>query len=82
MYSRETVGKGAFINRMAAVKNYSTNTIIEKNKKGRRGARDQRYGIFSLTGEIARGFSRGLIKNNEQFSGREQEKIMCNFQGS
>ena len=30
MYSCETVGKGACIKRMGAVRNYSTNTIMEK----------------------------------------------------
>ena len=28
------MGKGAFIKRMVAVRNYSTNTIMEKNKQG------------------------------------------------
>ena len=28
-------------------------------------------GIFRGIGEIASGFSRGLIKNNEEFSGRD-----------
>ena len=32
MYSCETVGKGASITRMGAVRNYSTNTIMEKKK--------------------------------------------------
>ena len=27
------MGKGAFIKRMVAVRNYSTNTIMEKNKQ-------------------------------------------------
>ena len=35
MYSCETAGKGACIIRMGAVGNYSTNTIMEKNKPGR-----------------------------------------------
>ena len=35
MYSCETVGKGACIKRMSAVRNYITNTIMEKkNSKG------------------------------------------------
>ena len=29
------MGKGACIKRMAAIRNYSTNTIIKKKKKGR-----------------------------------------------
>ena len=36
MHSCEIVGKGACITRMGAVRNYSTNTIMEKNK-GRGG---------------------------------------------
>ena len=31
------MGKGACIKRMGAVKNYSTNTIMEKNKQRGRG---------------------------------------------
>ena len=31
---------------------------------------------------LASGFSRGLIKNNVEFSGCDQEKIMWNFPGS
>ena len=34
MYSCETVGKGACITRMGAVRNYSRNTIMDKNKQG------------------------------------------------
>ena len=38
MYSCETVGKGACIKRMVAVRNYSTNTIMQKtNIRGRGG---------------------------------------------
>ena len=39
MYSCETVGKGACITRMDAVRNYSANTIMEKiaNRGKRRG---------------------------------------------
>ena len=33
MYSCETVGKGACIKRMGAVRNYSTNTIMEKTDR-------------------------------------------------
>ena len=52
----------------------------EKNKQGReRGVKDIE---FSVVGEIGYGFSRGLIKNNVQISGCDQEKIMGNFQGS
>ena len=40
------------------------------------------YGIFRGIGEIASGFSKRLIKNNVEFSGCDQEKIMWNFQGS
>ena len=38
MYSCETMGKVACIKRMVAGKNYSTNTIMEKNKQGEGGA--------------------------------------------
>ena len=31
------MGKGAYIKRMVPVRNYSTNTIIEKNRGGRGG---------------------------------------------
>ena len=31
------MGKGAFIKRMVAVRNYSTNTIMEKNKQEEEG---------------------------------------------
>ena len=31
------MGKGACIKRMVAVRNYSTNTIMEKNKQGEGG---------------------------------------------
>ena len=33
MHSCEIVGKSACITRMGAVRNYSTNTIMEKNKR-------------------------------------------------
>ena len=38
MYSCETVGKAACITRMGAVRNYSTNTVMDKKKQweGRR----------------------------------------------
>ena len=34
------MGKGAFMKRMAAVRNYSTNTIMEKNKWERGRVKD------------------------------------------
>ena len=37
MYSCETMGKGACLKRMVAVRNYSTNIIIEKNKQRENG---------------------------------------------
>ena len=37
MYSCETMSKGACIKRLVAVNNYSTNTIMEKNKQGEGG---------------------------------------------
>ena len=36
MYSCETMGKGACIKRMVAVRNYSANTIMEKTNSGGR----------------------------------------------
>ena len=74
------MGKSACITRMGAVRNYSTNTIMEKNRA--RGERGLRIWNFRGIGEIASGFSRGLIKSNVEFSGCDQEKIMWNFQGS
>ena len=41
MYSCETVGKGTSITRMGVVKNYSTNTIMEKNETG--GVKDMGF---------------------------------------
>ena len=38
MHSFETVGKGACIKRMGAVRNYSTNTIMEKNREEGEGS--------------------------------------------
>ena len=48
MYSCDTVGnKGACIKRMVAVRNYNTNTIMEKNKQmGKEGRVGCGYGIF------------------------------------
>ena len=42
------MGKGACIKRMGAVKNYSTNTTMEKNKQGDgRGVKDMELsGVF------------------------------------
>ena len=40
------MGKGAFIKRMVAVRNYSTNTLMEKNKqrgKGGGGVKDMGF---------------------------------------
>ena len=47
MYSCETVGKGASITRMGAVRNYSTNTIMEKKKKQGRegGVKDMEFSV-------------------------------------
>ena len=66
MYSCETMVKGACITRMGPTINYSTNTIIEKNKQGSRG-----YVTFRGIREIESGFSRWLIKKNEGFSGHD-----------
>ena len=38
MYSCETMSKGACIKRMVAVRNYSTNTIMEKKQTRGRGS--------------------------------------------
>ena len=46
MYSCENVGKGGCITRMGAVRNYSTNTIMEKNKQGREGGvKDMEFSV-------------------------------------
>ena len=37
MYSCETMSKGACIKRMVAVRNYSTNTVMEKKRTEREG---------------------------------------------
>ena len=67
MYSCETVWvkQGACITRTGAVRNYSKNTIMEKNKRIGRGSG---YGIFRGIEEIASGFSMRLIKNNMEYS--------------
>ena len=44
MYSCETVGRGACIKRMVAVRNYSTNTIIEKKQT------EGRVGVMEFSG--------------------------------
>ena len=45
MYSYETIGKGACIKRMGALKYYSTNTIMEKKQtEGEgRGVKDMEF---------------------------------------
>ena len=48
------MGKGACIKRMGAVRNYSTNTVMEKNKQRGRG---EFSGV--LKKYIASGFCRG-----------------------
>ena len=58
------MGKGACITRMGAVRNYSTNTIMEKKQivEGgvvwRSGVGGYGYGVFRCIEEIASGFSR------------------------
>ena len=46
----DCMGKGACIKRMAAIRNYSTNTIMKKKKKGGegRGLRIQNLVLISL----------------------------------
>ena len=51
------MGKGACIKRMGAVKNYTTNTTMEKNKQG--DGRGLRIWNFQGYFEIASAFSRG-----------------------
>ena len=58
----QTVGKGAFITRMDAVK------LQHKHYSGKK-KRGGRLRIWNF-------------ENNVEFSGHDQEKIMCNFQGS
>ena len=43
MYSCETMSKDACIKRMVAVRNYSTNTIMEKNARGRGKVKDTEF---------------------------------------
>ena len=41
------MGKGACIKRMGAVKNYTANTTMEKNKRGWEGVKDMELsGVF------------------------------------
>ena len=44
------MGKGACIKRMVAVRNYSTNTIMEKNKQ--RGKREGGLRIWIFRGKV------------------------------
>ena len=49
MYSCETMIKGACIKRMFAVRNYSTNTIMEKKKQGEGGGlKDKEFGVNTI----------------------------------
>ena len=50
-------------------------------KKKQRGTGSKGYRIFRGIGEMASGFSRGLIKNNVEFSRRDQGNVIWNFQG-
>ena len=42
------MGKGACTKRMVVVRNYSTNTIMEKNKKRREGGRVMDMGFLGV----------------------------------
>ena len=67
--------------RIGAVKIYSTNTIMEKDKhKWESGW----LRIWTFQGYLrnSKCIFQGLIKNNVEFSVRDQEKIMWNFQAS
>ena len=70
----DCLGKGA-------VRNYSTNTIMEKNKQ-REGGGGLRIWNFQGYWRNSKWIFQGLIKDNVEYSGREQEKIMWNFQES
>ena len=71
MYSCETVGRGACIKRMVAVRNYSTNTIMQKtNIRERRGG--GRGGLLRIWN-----FQAGKIpKKLENFSGIAHSVLM------
>ena len=49
MYSCGTMSKGACIKRMVAVRNYSTNTIMEKKQTlGRGRVKDTKFSINTI----------------------------------
>ena len=49
MYSCETMSKGACIKRMVAVRNYSTNTIMEKKQTTDRGrVKDTEFSVNAI----------------------------------
>ena len=62
------MGKGTCIKRMDPVRNYSTNTIMEKNR-GRGGLR-----IWNFQGywRNSKWIFQRLIKNHVEYSGRDQ----------
>ena len=47
----DCMGKGAYIKRMAAVRNYSTNTIMEKTIKGKGRVKDTEFSV-NITGTL------------------------------
>ena len=56
-------------------------SVMEKNKE-RGGETGLRICNFQGYWRNSKLIFLGLIKNNVNFSGRDHEKIMCNFQGS
>ena len=56
-------------------------TVMEKNKD-RGGERGLKIWNFQEYWRNSKLIFLGLIKNNVNFSGRDHEKVMCNFQGS
>ena len=81
MCSCQTVGKVVCITRMGAVRNYGTNTIMEKPNRGGGGGGGGKNEIFWGIGEIASEFSRGLIKKYVKCSRCDQVKNYMEFPG-
>ena len=72
MYSCETVGRGACIKRMVAVRNYSTNTIMQKTNIRERQGGGGRGGLLRIWN-----FQAGKIpKKLENFSGIAHSVLM------
>ena len=76
----DCMGKGACMKRMGAVRNCSTNTIMEKKRE--RGGRGLRIWNFQGYQRNSKWIFQRLIKNNMEYSGHDQWRIMWNFQES